>query len=109
MNIKDKSDLVDTSKLDEESEDEITYYNVKIRRLQLYQKADGTYDIRVTIYDPQYRYLYFEFYYPNEEMRGIATYAGLLDALVKSYSVSLIATRYHGSQEVGFITGVETY
>ncbi|MBI6547232.1 hypothetical protein [Xenorhabdus lircayensis] len=105
MNIKDKSDLVDTPSIDVGN---IVYYTVKIRRLQIYNQGgeNSVSNIRVTVYSKLYDYLIFELAYPNEEMRGIATYAGLLEALVKEYTVKIKATEYHGSQEVGFITGV---
>ncbi|PHM37095.1 hypothetical protein Xmau_04019 [Xenorhabdus mauleonii] len=111
MNIKDKSDLVDASKLDDKNEVEAIYNSVKIDRLQIYQIQDQAKNdqIRVTVYDSRYGYIFFDFMHPSEQMRGLATYAGLLDALATGKPVSLIADGYHGDPHVGFISGVDIY
>ncbi|MBD2805823.1 hypothetical protein ID855_14185 [Xenorhabdus sp. ZM] len=111
MNIKDKSDLVDTSKLNDKNEVEATYSSVKIYRLQIYQIQDQARNdqIRVTLNDSRHGYIFFEFKYPSEQMRGLATYEGLLDSLATGKPVSLFADAYQGTPFVGYISGVDIY
>ncbi|OTA17439.1 hypothetical protein Xvie_00823 [Xenorhabdus vietnamensis] len=99
MNIKEKSALANTSKSD-------VYYNVKILRLQIFSREDRSSGVKVTVHHEDYNYLFYELAHPDQEIGGIATYAGLLESLLKGHKVKIKATGYHGDQVVGYISGI---
>ncbi|MBD2797431.1 hypothetical protein ID856_12890 [Xenorhabdus sp. 18] len=106
MNIKDKSCLPEASNTNGHTTE---YFNLRVCRLQIYSLDRDTNNVRITVYSELYKYIYFELKYPHEEIRGIATYAGLLNALVKGEKVKIKATTQPASQGMGLIESVEFF
>ncbi|MBC8944226.1 MULTISPECIES: hypothetical protein [Xenorhabdus] len=102
MNIKDKPASANT--LTNTLTDGEVEYEVKIFRLQTYGREDRSSNVRITIYHPEYDFLFYELASPHQEIGGVAIFMGLLTAMLNRSSVKIKASRYHGTPHVGYIS-----